>query len=278
MTRIEWADKTWNPVTGCTKISEGCQNCYAERMACRLAHMGIRDYQDVTDPDGNPGRVSTNLFKHWNGKTVLRHDELYKPLKWRTPKRIFVCSMGDLFHESVKFDYIHRIWDVMKACPQHIFMILTKRPDIMNECVSMIYRMERLGASMGFWRHVWLGVTAENQEQADRRIPILLNTPSEVRFVSIEPMLSPVDLYFIVQAEHERNEGFGIYAIEGIDWVICGGETGQGARQISTDWVIDLKDQCVENRVPFFFKQHGGKNKSRVLEGTTWEQFPAVAS
>jgi len=283
-TKIEWADRTWNPIIGCSKISSGCDNCYAERMACRLAHMGIRDYQDVTAPDGNPGRMSTNWFKHWNGETVLRQDELYKPLKWKKPERIFVCSMGDLFHESLNTIDILDVFSVMMKAKQHTFMLLTKRPDnALKFCYDTGIMPSGLPSpacstpSGEVWpENIWLGVTVENQEQAKIRIPVLLNTPASVRFVSIEPMLSSIDLSFNVQAEHERNEGFGISAIEGIDWVICGGETGPGARPMATEWAIDIKDRCVENGVPFFFKKYGQQNKGRILDGQTWEQFPEV--
>lgn len=288
-TKIEWADKTWNPIIGCSKISAGCDNCYAERMACRLSHMGIRDYQDVTAPGGNPGRMSTNWFKHWNGKTVLREDELYKPLKWKKPKRIFVCSMGDLFHDSINTIDILDVFSVMTKAKHHTFILLTKRPkNALQFCYDIGIMPSGLPSpacptpSGEVWpENVWLGVTAENQEQADLRIPTLLKTPASVRFVSVEPMLSAVSLkkYFGPQ-----NEGQWLNVVEckhnpkkyGVNWVICGGETGPGARQMSTEWAIDLKDRCVENGVPFFFKKYGQQNKSRILDGQTWEQFPEV--
>lgn len=255
--RIEWTDATWSPVTGCDPISEGCQNCYAKRMAKRLA--GRCGY-----PADDPFRVT------------LHPERLNEPLKWKTPRRVFVCSMSDLFHEDVPFEYIHVIWDIIKACPQHTFLILTKRPQRMAEVVNRIYSLERLGWSKGFWDHIWLGVTAENQQRANERIPILLQIPAAVRFVSIEPMLGPVDLTRIggdwygngrinalkgLQNDdtyvHEYNLRWKAKHCGELDWVICGGETGPGARPMHPDWVRNLRNQCQQAGVPFFFKSWG---------------------
>lgn len=273
MTKIEWTDETWNPITGCTPISEGCQNCYAKRMANRLR--GRCGYQE-----DEPFRVTAH------------RDKLDMPERWKKPRMVFVCSMGDLFHDMVTNYEIHTIWDVMKACPQHIFMVLTKRPERMREALKMIYSKERMGWSMGFWNHVWLGVTCENQQRADERIPILLQIPAAVRFVSCEPMLGPIDLKEIeVPAKYDELNRSGHYPSKfnaltteyddvhyhqppaSLNWVICGGETGHGARPMHPDWARSLREQCQDAGVPFFFKKHGN-NKDRLLDGQIWEQWP----
>jgi protein gp37 len=267
--KIEWTDETWNPVVGCSKISAGCENCYAQKMACRLAHMGNRAYQDVV-------RVSDQgipLPGRWNGKTAFVETALYKPLHWKKPRRIFVCSMGDLFHESVPFKWVHQIWDIMKACPQHTFMILTKRPEKMKRDIELVYMKERMGWAKGFWQHVWLGVTAENQETADERIPVLLQIPAAVRFVSVEPMLWRVDLTpwlprfldFSYTTDPAR-----------LDWIICGGESGPGARPLHPDWARSLRDQCQDAEVPFFFKQWGNFCRPDQMPADTYQKIDAA--
>ena len=229
-TKIEWAEKTWNPITGCSKISLGCNNCYAERMSKRLR--------------GRCGYDAENPFK-----VTLHPNRLEEPSRWSKPSTIFVCSMGDLFHPEVPFDYIDRVFAVMELCPWHTFLILTKRPQRMADY---------MGAFDGYieWPlpNVWLGVTAENQEMADERIPILLQIPAAIRFVSVEPMVGQADIdsYLIVGADRP-----GSSMRKGIDWVICGGETGPKARPMHPDWARTLRDQCQEAGVPFFFKQHG---------------------
>ncbi len=273
-TKIEWATHSWNPVTGCKPVSEGCQNCYAQRMTKRLA--GRYGY-----PKDEPFRVT------------LHRDKFGQPSVWKKPSRIFVCSMGDLFHEDVKFQVIHKIWDIMKSCPQHTFLVLTKRPARMKELLEIIYSKERLDWSK-FWNHVWLGVTAENQARADERIPILLQIPAAVRFVSVEPMLGPVDLLSndylggcincevcldnpktCINRDQNRK----------INWIICGGETGPGARPMRPAWVRSLRDQCQEAGVPFFFKQWGKwtvahrqnevvESSRRLIDGREWNEFP----
>ena len=239
-TKIEWTEATWNPVSGCTKISEGCKNCYAEKMANRLKAMGTKGYE--------------------NGFAVTLHrDKLDEPLKRKKPTMYFVCSMGDLFHEDVPFEFIDSIWAVMAAAGQHTFQILTKRPDRMKEYLSQQkYSSNSLGIAIAriagnkktkdFLKplpNVWLGVTAENQEQADKRIPILLDTPAALRFVSVEPMIGGINLE-IGENEHIK-----------LDWVIVGGETGTGARPLRYEWVKDIQGQCEAANVPFFFKKWG---------------------
>lgn len=226
MTKIEWTEKTWNPITGCSKISAGCQNCYAERMAKRLAGRGGYDRKHPFDVTFHPDRLGA-------------------PRTWKTPSMIFVCSMGDFYHELVDTNSQDCVFSVMRATPQHTYQLLTKRPEIAREAL-MHHPLPP---------NVWLGVTAENQECADKRIPILLDIPAAVRFVSVEPMLGPVDLWQWLGGErnikppHKYNGG--------IDWVICGGETGPGARKMELQWARDLRDQCRNAGVPFFFKKVG---------------------
>jgi len=237
-TKIEWADRTWNPVTGCAKISTGCKHCYAARMAKRLR--GRFGY-DLVDPF----------------QVVAHHDKFEEPIHWRKPARIFVCSMGDLGHEAVHMDWKRKIWQVMADCPQHTFIILTKRPVAIRE---LVYHMG--GKPLP---NVWLGVTAENQQTADERIPILLDTPAAVRFVSCEPLLGYVNLKPFL--EHTPK----------LDWVIAGGETGPGARWMDPIWAACLLQQSTDTSTPFFFKKHGpGKPPQRTLYGRTWEELPDV--
>jgi protein gp37 len=264
--RIEWTDATWNPIVGCSHVSPGCDHCYAERMAGRLAKMGLKQYQDVTEQH-------SNAFKwrgEWNGKTAFVESELEKPLHWRKPRRIFVCSMGDLFHETVPFEWIEQVFNITRLCWNHTFQMLTKRPQRVLEYWAW-RKSERLGDHMtSVWpENVWLGVTAENQEQADARIPLLLQCPAARRFVSAEPMLGPIILYddWFVQTCCRYGKGKnedGSDACNGpgcmgtkIDQVIAGGETGPGARPMPPDWARALRDQCVAAGVPFFFKHWG---------------------
>ncbi|AYO30628.1 phage Gp37/Gp68 family protein [Biomaibacter acetigenes] len=250
-TKIEWATTVWNPVAGCTKISPGCEHCYAERMAKRLA--GRYGY-----PKENPFQVT------------FHRERLNEPAKWKKPQRVFVCSMGDLFHEDVHFQDISIIWWTMLWFSQHTYMILTKRPE------RIIKFFEYLESDIGGWKwiteggtnkryykqwkwplpNVWIGVTAENQEMADKRIPVLLQIPAAVRFVSVEPMLGPINLIKDDDLYWEPTKQQWVPRI-GLDWVICGGETGPGARPMCPDWVRDLRDQCISAEVPFFFKSWG---------------------
>lgn len=227
-TRIEWATATWNPITGCTPISEGCANCYARRMANRLA--GRFGYP--ADDPFCPG--------------TYHQERLREPERWKKPRRIFVGSMGDMFHdESVISPHnLGWVFGEMYAVPHHTYLLLTKRPDNMKLIVDTIFRGRGVDGIPCNTGHIWLGVTAENQARADERIPKLLEIPAAVRFVSVEPMLGPVDL--------------GSYFGHGLDWVICGGETGSGARPMDIAWARDLRAQCDAAGVPFFFKRVGG--------------------
>lgn len=244
-TNIPWTDYTWNPFSGCSPVSEGCRNCYARRMSKRLR--GRAGY-----PADDPFRVT------------FHPNCLEEPLRMRKPRRIFVCSMGDLFHPDVPDERIDQVFAVMALCPQHVFQVLTKRPERMAQWVRnerslhvvlQHWKNSRQGLNTWPLPNVWAGVSAENQATADERIPHLLNTPAAVRFVSCEPLLGPVDLDGIWgypgSADSEMLENWPIH------WIICGGESGPGARPIHPDWVRDLRDQCKAARVPFFFKQWG---------------------
>ncbi len=246
-TGIEWTDATWNPTTGCDRVSPGCDHCYALTLAKRLKSMGNPRYQR----DGNP-RASGFGF----GLTV-HEDKLAEPLYWKKPRRIFVNSMSDLFHSLVPTEFIYRVFEVMGEAQQHQFQVLTKRPRRMTKVVSDWYR------AMGLepLPNVWLGTSVENQDWADRRMPMLLTAPTAVRFLSCEPLLGPIRLAHT----------------SGIDWVIVGGESGSQARQMAPKWVRSLRDQCVSAGIPFFFKQWGGRTPKaggRVLDGRTWDEMP----
>lgn len=231
--KIEWTESTWNPVTGCTKLSLGCKNCYAERLAVRLKAMGQPNYA--------------------NGFEVTIHESaLGLPLKWKKPQMVFVNSMSDLFHEDVPLEFIVRVFDVMRRASQHRFQVLTKRSE----------RLRELSPSLTWPSNVWMGVTVESADYVSR-IDDLRGTEAAVKFVSMEPLLGPVS-------------GLNL---DGIDWVIVGGESGVGARPMAEAWVTDIRDQCQSADVAFFFKQWGGVNKKktgRLLEGRTWDEKPEV--
>lgn len=299
--RIEWTDATWSPATGCAPISEGCQNCYARRMANRLR--------------GRCGYPKENPFK-----VTLHPERLDEPLKWRKPRKVFVCSMSDLFHPDVPFDYITQVFDVMCSWrwpnkeaerigdeslledPGHTYMVLTKRPERVQDWLQWLFEYwpgdspvnVNLSAEGHFGRHIWLGVTAENQRRADERIPILLQIPAAVRFVSIEPMLGPVDLTKINQGSDSwinalTGDWIGYHHYGGawtvnnsyprLDWVICGSESGPNRRPAKIEWIRDLRDQCKAAGIPFFLKQmevDGKVVKMPELDGKIWAQFPEV--
>ena len=231
---IEWTESTWNPLTGCTKISPGCKHCYAERMALRLQLMGQANYV--------------------NGFALTLHEKaLELPLKWKKPQTIFVNSMSDMFHASVPREFILRAFDVMRRANWHRFQILTKRAD----------RLANLSDELPWANNIWMGVSVEN-ESYTYRIDHLRETSAAIKFLSLEPLLGPL--------ENLR--------LDGIDWVIVGGESGPGARPMDSDWVISIRNQCLEVNVPFFFKQWGGVRKKkfgRALEGKTWDQMPTLS-
>jgi protein gp37 len=239
--KIEWTDVVWNPVTGCTKVSQGCKHCYAETMAKRLKAMGRPEYQDVIGEDGR-----------WNGTITLVKERLEDPLKWKKPRRVFVNSMSDLFHLEVPNNYIADVIGTMQRTPQHTYIILTKRPKRMMEYFIWLYDDE----ATALLPNVWLGVSVEDQATANLRIPNLLQTPAAVRFVSYEPALGPVDLKKVVNATRDSMPHTSRLSI-GLDWIIMGGESGPGARPMHPDWARNVRDQCQAAGVPFFFKQWG---------------------
>jgi protein gp37 len=230
-TKIEWTESTWNPITGCSKISPGCKNCYAERMAQRLKAMGQPNYAKGFD-------------------LTLHEHALELPLKWKTSQVIFVNSMSDLFHKNVPFNFIMKVFEVMNKGNWHTYQILTKRSG----------RLRILDHTIPWADHIWMGVSIETADYQNR-IEDLQQTNAKVKFLSLEPLLGPIP---------NLN-------LKGIDWVIVGGESGPKARPIDSAWVSEIRDQCFESKVPFFFKQWGGVNKKkagRLLEGQTWSQMP----
>lgn len=281
-TGIEWTDATWNPLRGCSRVSEGCRHCYAEGVAKRFSGPGL-PYEGLIAKGGQ-----------WNGQIKLVPELLDQPLKWSRPRRIFVNSMSDLFHENVSENYVARVFDVMARAPQHTFQILTKRPDRMKWVVEWIGRLWERDeeASRLPWPlpNVWLGVSVEDQATANARIPLLLETPAAVRWISAEPLLAAVDLSrwmdptgvtcmdvcpddrYVDQDSYEQMNVHGHMepicqhcgAVaswtgydDGIDWVVVGGESGREARPMHPDWALSLRDQCAAAGVPFLFKQWG---------------------
>lgn len=232
---IEWTESTWNPVTGCTKTSPGCKNCYAERMAYRLQAMGQANYI--------------------HGFEVMTHEQSVElPLSWKKPQMIFVNSMSDLFHNKIPKKFVHKVFDVMNKADWHTFQILTKRSG----------RLRQLSRNLAWAPNIWMGVSVETKDFY-YRIEDLVGTEAAVKFLSLEPLLGPMP---------DIN-------LEGIDWVILGGESGPKSRLMDPQWVIDIRDQCLAAEVPFFFKQWGGVNKKkagRQLEGRIWNQTPELIS
>jgi len=232
---IEWTEMTWNPVTGCTKVSQGCKFCYAERMAKRLKAMGSQRYE--------------------HGFAVTLHEDLIEePLRWVKPRTIFVNSMSDLFHENVPLEFIARVFDTMRRCPQHTFQILTKRSK----------RLREVADHLPWPRNVWMGVSVENVDVVSR-VTDLQAVPAHIRFLSCEPLIGPLDHL----------------PLAGIHWVIVGGESGPGARPMRSEWVQSILQQCEEHNVAFFFKQWGGgrkKRTGRLLNNRTYDNYPLAPS
>jgi len=231
--KIEWTESTWNPVSGCNKVSRGCDNCYAERMAIRLQAMGTRGYE--------------------NGFEVTLHPHvLEKPLKMKKPQVIFLNSMSDIFHDKIDDEYIIKIFEIMNRAYWHTFQVLTKRPK----------RLEQIADKLNWTSNIWMGVTVEANEYVDR-VDYLRNCPANIKFLSIEPLIDSVDKLDYT----------------GIDWVIVGGESGYGARVLEKEWVLEVKDRCLELEIPFFFKQWGGVNKKkagRLLDGKIYDDMPNI--
>jgi len=304
-TSIEWTDASWNPVVGCTEVSPGCANCYAARLAgARLKNHP--DYNGLVIPGTQRNSIESakrgpRRLARWSGQVRFLPHRLEEPLCWRRPRRIFVCDMGDLFHESVPDEFLASVFRVMSRARHHTFQVLTKRAARMKQFVSSVKQWQGFHTHNGeppegYGGHgqilgsqwplpnVWLGVSVENQHFADERIPLLSETPAAVRFLSCEPLLGSLNLQWF----------------SGIHWVIAGGESGAGARPMHPDWARGLRDQCRAARVPFFFKQWGeyiydfqmehpstvtapsscfkvGKKKAgRLLDGREWNEFPAV--
>lgn len=272
--KIEWTDATWNPIRGCSRVSEGCRNCYAERLAERFAGAG-QPFEGVAYPNGGrdvdlkiESLAKFGKSTGWTGDVRFIPELLEQPLHWKRPRKIFVNSMSDLFHEKMQTEWIDQIFAAMLVCPQHTFQILTKRPERMRNYLSTVGarqiepHMQRLRAGYGRldwpWRNVWLGVSVEDQKTADARIPVLLQTPAAVRWVSYEPALGPVDFSAWPKRVWLRVVGDDGSAERGrIDWVVAGGESGPGARLAHPAWFRTARDQCQAAGVPFFFKQWG---------------------
>jgi len=237
---IEWTEATWNPTTGCDRISAGCDNCYALALAKRLKAMGTAKYQI----DGDP-RTSGPGFG-----VAVHSAALDVPLRWREPRLIFVNSMSDLFHARVPIGFIRQVFEVMVETPQHTYQLLTKRSR----------RLARLASALPWPANVWMGVTVENADVL-ARVDDLRRVPAAVRFLSCEPLIGPLTSL----------------NLSGVDWVIAGGESGPRARPVDEQWLLDLRDRCHAKRVPYFFKQWGGRTPKaggRLLQGRTWDEMP----
>ena len=244
---IEWTDATWNPISGCTMISPGCTNCYAMRMAARLQAMEHPAYRGVTRKSG--------MRSVWTGRINLNENAISAPLRWRTPKKVFVNSMSDLFQDDIPDDFVGKVWDVMKQANWHVFQLLTKRPDNM---LRVIFENR-----LPLLPNVWLGTSVESGDYKDR-IQLLRRIPASVRFVSFEPLIGAI----------------GKVNLGGVHWAIVGGESGPGARPMQHRWVEDIRTQCESQSVAFFFKQWGGVNKKRtgrLYRGRTWDEYPKAA-
>lgn len=285
--RIEWTDATWNPTTGCTKVSPGCDHCYAEGVFNRFNGVGAFD------------------------TVQLRPERLGQPLRWRKPRRVFVNSMSDLFHEDVPDVYIAQVFAVMATAYQHTFQILTKRHGRMRSLLNsdrFVELFDREYCAIPDWadrwpdpdyspgndhlsggplRNVWLGVSVEDQKWAEVRIPALIATPAAVRFLSCEPLLGPMTLSWLYRVAGTASQVFPLsHVAHGIQWVIVGGESGAGARAMAGEWPRTLRDECTEAGVAFFFKQWGAHDEAgnrvgrhaagRLLDGRTWDEYPVA--
>ncbi len=240
--KIEWTESTWNPVRGCTRVSEGCRFCYAERIAARFSGKGMA-YEGLAK--------NTKAGPQWTREVRTVPELLNEPLKWKKPRRIFVNSMSDLFHEKVELPYIQKVFAVMEKADKHQFQVLTKRAE----------RLLEFNSKLPWPTNVWMGVSVEDERVTDR-IEALRQTDAHIKFLSLEPLLGALPNL----------------DLSGIDWVIVGGESGPGAREMKKKWVIDIRDQCADANVHFFFKQWGGKRKSktgRKLDGEFYNKMPA---
>ena len=239
--KIEWTESTWNPVRGCTRVSEGCRFCYAERIAARFSGKGLA-YEGLAE--------NTEAGPRWTQQVLPVPALLDEPLKWKKPRRIFVNSMSDLFHEKIELSYIQQVFSIMEKAHWHQFQVLTKRSE----------QLLKFSPNLPWSPNVWMGVSVENN-RVIHRIDALRQTSAQIKFLSLEPLLGALPNL----------------TLEGIDWVIVGGESGPGAREMQKKWVIDIRDQCEDAKTPFFFKQWGGKRKSktgRKLNGRTYDEMP----
>lgn len=299
-TAIEWTEKTWNPTTGCDRVSPGCDNCYALTLAKRLKGMGAAKYQK--DGDAETSGPGFGITEHPDSLTI--------PLSWRKPQKVFVNSMSDLFHKGISDESIAKVFAVMAATPRHTYQVLTKRHGRMRSLLSSdafriltkdAHAEMQLSKALPYkplvinaWplKNVWLGVSVENQEWADIRVPSLVQTPAAVRFLSCEPLLGSVDvsrwlpkpLCDACEADMEApmcNQCYADFKADHIDWVIAGGESGSGFRPVDEQWVRSLRDQCVNAGTAFLFKQWGGrtpKSGGRTLDDETWDQYPEAVA
>ncbi|RHZ96496.1 phage Gp37/Gp68 family protein [Cereibacter sphaeroides] len=320
--KIEWTDSTWSPITGCTLASPGCQHCYAADLAAtRLSQHPSRS--------GLTKRNAAGVAA-WTGEVRLNTQWLDQPLRWRRPRKVFVCAHADLFHEAVPDEWIDRVFAVMALAPQHTFQVLTKRAARMREYVLglkcdgarrfvIASAAEQIANNFPIWDgngyrlwdgyagkewdvkvtsvlqgpqwplpNVWLGVSAEDQQRADERIPDLLATPAAIRFVSLEPLLGPVDLTAVqalgragwlcpLTGDHKLSPAHADHRGQRLDWIIVGSESGRHARPCNVDWVRSIRDQCVSSGVPLLWKQHvvaGKKVALPELDGRVWKEFP----
>lgn len=244
-TSIEWTDATWNPVAGCTVLTAGCTNCYAMRMAARLDAMGVEKYAGLTRKSGRRAV--------WTGRIRVDEKSLSVPKSWSKPRKVFVNSMSDLFHDDVPVAFIRQVWDVMQETPRHTYQILTKRPERMASVLN--------GSGFAVLPNVWLGTSIEDGRVL-HRLDALRNVPASVRFVSLEPLIGSV----------------AAGDLAGIHWAIVGGESGPRARPMDPAWVDEIEAMCRRSGTAFFFKQWGGKNKKaagRMLNGRTYDEMPA---
>lgn len=288
-TKIEWTDSTWNVITGCSVVSPGCTNCYA----MRLAGTRLRN-----DPSREGLTVDSKAGPVWNGKVRFNEKWLDQPLRWKRSRMIFVCAHGDLFHEAVTDEWLDKIFAVMALCPQHVFQVLTKRPERMraylaeNDMAARIAPvgariMERSDETFSYLRwqawplpNVWLGVSAEDQQRADERIPILLDAPAAIRWVSAEPLLGPIDFTKWLHDSDCDSAPCTCFAPREVhvDWIVAGGESGPGARPMHPDWARAIRDQCKAAGVAFNFKQWGAHFPEPIVEiGPMGEVWRATA-
>jgi protein gp37 len=337
-TEIEWTESVWNPVRGCSHVSEGCRNCYAERQAARFAGKG-QPYAGLVEFGERIRRP------RWTGDVRFVPEMLEVPLRWRKPRQVFVNSMSDLFHEGVSDGEVFAVWRIMAMCQQHVFQVLTKRPQRMLEWFQKLADVEPFDVDVSLARgpdetrkkhssgrahlfadwletlgppppgaayptydwadgprwwstvlpNLWLGVSVEDQATAEERIPLLLQTPASLRWVSCEPLLGEIVLdHLDADRSHPTGSFYQLNALTGrntdmgrpcrdaervLDWVVVGGESGPGARPMNPEWVLSIRDQCTSAGVPFFFKQWGGVRKKaagRLLDGREWGEMPTM--